>query len=173
MDTQTVETTIQRLFNAPIIAAPPLNDICLGVQQLVYIPMFWRPYLGAMAFDLWEVCRAAQQGEPRPTIEHLAMMIGGQRSTILGRAACGKRPSQEGVLAMLLHEKIAWHTTTGRGRQKEHRIEVRPFLPILTPRQANTLPGRLQDYHELFLGSVRGFNLPTWRKRTEGSFVGG
>lgn len=62
--------------------------------------------------------------------------------------------------------------THGAGGQTEHRITVRPFLPILTPRQAATFPLRLANYRDTFLRAVRGFKVAEWCKHTGIAFVG-
>ena len=170
------QETLQWLFGVPVVEMPAVTDVSLGLGQPVYTRLFWAVYLGAAAFSLWDLLRLMQAVdvvEIRPlTVEMMAEVIGCQRAGILGRDACSGRKGQEGALSVLLQERVAWHTTTGRGRQKEHQFAVLPELPILTPKQADKLPGRLREYHESFLGAVRGFDLPEWRGREERSFVG-
>jgi hypothetical protein len=170
------QDTLQLLFGAPIVEVPAVTETSLGLGQGVYVRLFWSAYLGSTAFALWDVLQTMQgvkAEEIRPlTVDLLAQVLGCQRAAILGRKARNGRKAQEGALAVLLRERIAWHATKGKGQQTQHQFRVLPDLPILTPKQARTLPHRLSDYHEGFLGAVRGFDLPAWRDCTKSSYVG-
>ena len=144
------------------------NVLDLGDAQSQYETLFWRPYLGAPAWGLYESLRAFAACDVWESInvEMLALTMGqGSRATILGRQGGG------GAAARLEDERVVDHLRRGRRTRTGHVWAVLPRLPALTPAQAGRLDGRLADMHEWYLGSVRGFDLPGWRGIEAGSLV--
>ena len=133
-----------------------------------YASRFWRPYLGLVPFTLWEVLRSygyfVSQGKVEwPTIEMIADTLGqGSRSTILGRAASGDRPEQDGAIKVLIQHRLITHWTRGEDRQTVHYFRVLDSLPVLAPTQVRQLSPRKQKEHEEFLKLFKGFNYDVW-----------
>lgn len=134
-----------------------------------YIQQFWRPYLGASAFALWQVL-AGVQGmingriyERWPTIEVLSSMVGeGDRYTILGRAATATRPAQVGALDKLVEENLVVGWLKGEGKGRRYTFEVQVEIPVLTPRQAKQLDTAVWKLHKRYL--TRLGILSQWEK---------
>jgi len=138
----------------------------LGQHHRPYEEMFWRPFLGQPAYDLYRSLLAfAACPWMEPTVEALAGAMGqGDRYSILGRKG------QEGAAVRLARLGIVDHLRRGNGRRTTHIWHALPLLPVLTPEQAGKL-ARPGD-HEWFLGGIPGFDLPAWREDRRPSLVG-
>lgn len=157
---------IERILDQGETAVPPY----LGGLQRDYGAAFWCPYLGAPAYRLWEVLLLTAQ-YPQPgdlSLEAVALTAGFNRRTLFGQ-----RMGQGAPLRRLLGEKLVRHWTSGQGTLVRHAFDVVATLPILTPAQASRLDQRLQERHEYFLGAIRGFPLPEWRRLELETFVNG
>ena len=151
--------------------APTLLD--LGQHRLAYEALFWRPYLGANPFALYQSLVAfAGSGRTAVSVEMIARTLGqGDRYTILGRAASGKMPSQAGAAARLEQEGIVDHVRRRKGTMTAHTFHVLLSLPVLVPAQTAVLDPALADMHEWYLGSLPGFDLVGWREIPARSLV--
>lgn len=144
---------------------------CIGQALSVYSNLFWREYLGATVWSLYEALKTAVTATAAgwmesPTISDLVSLMGqGDRYTILGRAATDSRPSQLGTLNALEDENIIVVRKTGVANHRKYHFGILMKLPILTPAQASQLPDPIQKKHTCFLGSLRGFDLPAWCHR--------
>ncbi len=151
----------------------------VGVQYRgIYAELFWRPFWGNTSFTLYDTLISFASAQKINvdavtfSIDILLMMQGGgTRSTLLGRAASGLRRSQEGAVAELVAHQALRHWTRGEGRQLAHEFEVLPWLPALTPSQANQLPKKLIRQHAKFLGCLPYFKLTQWRKVEVDSYI--
>ncbi len=147
----------------------------LGEAHEMYTRIFWPAYLGVRPYALYDqICQhvtAVACGYiERPTVQALADIFGG-RGAVQGREAAVGRKAQSGMLQQLSNEMLLRLRTSGRGRQRAYQFGVLLQLPVLTPGQAAKLPRRWADQHERFLGSLRGFDLPSWREIAEASLV--
>lgn len=151
--------------------SPTLLD--LGASRSSYDALFWRPYLGANPFALYQSLVAfAASGRQRVSVEMIARTMGqGDRYTILGRAASGKMPSQAGSAARLEAEGIVDHVRRRKGTMTAHAFHVLTVLPVLVPAQTAVLDPALADMHEWFLGNLPGFDLVGWREISVRSLV--
>lgn len=143
-----------------------------------YALRFWRPLLGLVPFTLWEVLRSygyfVSQGKGEwPTIEMIADTLGqGSRATILGRAASGDRPAQDGAVQVLTSNRLITHWVRGDGRQTVHYFRVLDSLPVLAPVQVAQLSPRKQKEHDEFLKYFKGFNLEAWASIKAQTLIG-
>jgi hypothetical protein len=110
---------------------------------------------------------------PRTSVEMVVKSMGqGDRYTILGREATKTRKKQDGLMVALAQSSIVLHQAWQEGtRSAGHVFDVLPHLPVLTPSQAALFDRATADNHEWFLGSIRGFDLVSWRKIEELSLV--
>mgnify|MGYP006909090090 CR=1 FL=1 len=149
----------------------------IGQALTLYTQLFWKSYLGVSVWSLYDTLKtavvacAAGWMEP-PTINELVALVGqGDRYTILGRAATETRPAQKGTLDTLERENIVVVSKTGPTNHRVYNFGILMQLPILTPFQVDQLPKPIQKKHNHFLGALRGFDLPVWRKLDMSSFV--
>lgn len=141
------------------------------IQVTHYVERFWRPFLGLVPYNLYELLRSYDyfvKTSPKqtwPTIALLSDMLGyGDRCTILGRAARPGYKEQAGAIQVLMRHRIIHHWTNGEGTQTSYYFIVRPRLPLLTPKQVASLKPRLQDAHDAFLSRYPEFDLRAWEK---------
>ncbi|MCI0731808.1 MAG: hypothetical protein L0332_34510 [Chloroflexi bacterium] len=124
----------------------------------VYASFFWRPRLGLLPFALWQVLRdlqpEAEAAGRWPTISVIAKTMGATRAAILGRAATGRDPAQSGALDHLVGECLVVYQLIGAGNGQRYWFDVRPVLPILTPRQVQELDSVLARRHRRLLDSL-------------------
>lgn len=120
-----------------------------------YQELFWKPYLGLVAFGLWRTLCVLQepiQQDRRgrwPTVELISDMLGqGDRCAILGREATKTRPAQQGALPLLVAELLVTYETTGVGVKQRYTFQPRPRLPMLAPSQVKTLTSINRKYHK-------------------------
>jgi hypothetical protein len=138
-----------------------MHDPLLSANR-EYATQFWRPYLGANAYALWDVMvsaqRLVQQGvyDRWPTVNVLAAMVGvGDRYTILGRAATRTRPAQQGTLDLLVEENLVVGWLRGDSpKGRRYTFEVQDRLPLLTPRQVKRLDTAVVKAHRRYLDRV-------------------
>lgn len=138
-----------------------------------YAVRFWRAYLGATAFGLWELLASygffvSAGKEAWPTIRLFCDILGVQRPAILGRSERGsddnRRPAQSGAVDVLVAENILRYWTVGSGRQQAYRFAVAADLSLLAPAQVVKLPTSIQAEHKRFLDNFTkgGFDLRSW-----------
>jgi hypothetical protein len=139
----------------------------LPLPGCTYESLFWRPYLGGVAFALWQVIRDYQR-EARPpgdatgaqsactaTISAIEKTLGiGDRYTILGRRATATRPAQRGEIERLKEEGLLSYRIIGGGRGRRYRLIVLEDLPLLTPAQVDRLPSILRGRHRRWIGRL-------------------
>jgi hypothetical protein len=142
--------TIEDWFRSASIKASP----GLPLPGRTYESLFWRPYLGGIAFVLWEVLLDYQpevKAHPDgrwPTISVIEKTLGiGDRSTVLGRDATATRPERRGELDRLRDEGLVLYSSAGEEQSKRYWFSVIEQLPFLTPAQANRLPPVLRRRH--------------------------
>ncbi len=113
----------------------------------VYESLFWRVYLGNNVCTTWDVLRShAEGGRPWPSLRRLSMLVSG---------SAGNTKHLNQWLDILFNEGIVfWQEIDGK---RDYSI-VRE-LPLLTPRQVETLPPALQEEHERWLKERK-----LWRK---------
>ena len=122
-----------------------------------YAVRFWQPYLKALPFALWNTLRSfASNGTAPdtvfPSIQTLAdICANGNRSRILGRAACNGRRPQRGAIQVLKEANIVKVQEYGKGRRKRYNFDIIATLPLLTPLQLRKLSKNLQEAHARFL----------------------
>lgn len=143
-------TTIEDWFQSASIKALP----GLPLPGRTYESLYWRPYLGGIAFSLWKVlldCQPGVKAHPNgrwPTISVIEKTLGiGDRSTVLGRDATATRPERRGELDRLRDEGLVMYSTAGEGQGKRYWFSVIEQLPLLAPAQANKLPMVLRRRH--------------------------
>lgn len=132
----------------------------LGQWSAAYRALFWRPFLGRAAYDVYDALVAA--------------IIAGMEINASTLLACSGRKSRRALapaLARLEDELLVLNHIVGKGKQTRYLFDVLPRLPALAPAQAKTLSRPLQTMNLHFLGSLPGFDLPAWHKRPESSFV--
>ena len=138
------------------ILAPSLFD--LGEQHAAYEELFWRPYLGSAAFDLYRAVSSFAQFQCYGVV----VVDGGLLSGFIGRqnrAALGR------ALVVLDAEGVVEWSRSGNGRKTRYELHYLRRLPVLTlAQQSEGLNGRMAATHELMLGCVKGFDLPAWRR---------
>lgn len=160
-----------------IINSTGPNYLSLGERAGAYSVLFWRPFLGAAAHGLYVTLLAlAESAALLPpgevNVEMMGRMMGqGNRTTLLGREASGKRPSQTGAVDVLEEAGIIRHWRRRSGREQRHAFDVLPVLPVLTPTQAKSLPGPLTGLHDDYLGAIRGIRVYEWRGVEIPSFI--
>lgn len=177
--TETHVTLGRQLLQAAVAGKnQPQLLLFLGEAHTAYETLFWKSYLGLPAYSLYTALRSIGESvrlgliEPDVTIETIASVMGaGDRHAILGRAARAGRQPVPGALATLVEVGVVAHWMRGTGRQRSHRFEVLPHLPILSARQSGQLPQNTQNLHEYYLGALREFDLYAWRHAREASFV--
>jgi hypothetical protein len=153
-------------------ASPPLE---LGVLEVNpaqygytmvhnYALYFWRPYLGNMAFALWELLLSFCYGDTDiayPSISRLARMLTNSdhsRAVVMGRrsarasAACvGGKERCPGALEVLRREGLVQVFHRGRGPTVRYTFRVLKTLPLLRPDQVARLSPCLQRDHVTWL----------------------
>ena len=157
--------TIEDWFRSASIKASP----GLPLPGRTYESLFWRPYLGGIAFVLWKVLVDYQpevKAHPDgrwPTVSVLEKTLGvGDRYTILGREATKHRPAQVGELDRLRDEGMAHYATIGDGKGTRYWFSVIEQLPLLAPAQANRLPMVLRRRHIKWIKGQGGL-YDTWK----------
>lgn len=142
-----------------------------------YIRYYWRPYLEAPAYGLWDILLATQQQIRQgklpgwPSVEAIALLVGqGDRYTILGRKATATRPAQPGTIHRLGEERIAVYTVIDEGTTAQRYVfEVQESLPMLTPAQVATLPSVIRRLHRKQLKAAK--LLERWERLAEATQV--
>lgn len=156
-------------------ASPSLLD--LGEQHPEYEALFWRPYLGMSVYTVYLSLQVFANCVSRGVwetvnIEMLARSMGqGDRYAILGRRASKGRTGQPGAVEALVAEDIVSHWRERKGTRTGHAFQVLTRLPVLTPAQTERFERPLAEMHEWYLGAMRGFDLPAWRKLEQKSLV--
>jgi hypothetical protein len=143
-------------FNLDLVPAP-----------VEYVQLFWRAYLGAVAFDLWSVlCSLLWYPDEHdgrwPTISQIAAVLGGvaDRYRILGRKASGDHIEHDGALHRLVSEGLVTYQTIGQGNGTRYRFQIHTQLPSLTPEQVAQLPESVQRLHREWEGRWEQVPLP-------------
>jgi hypothetical protein len=145
-----------------------------------YATRFWQPYLDRFAakaspFGLWVTLKSFAyecQKETWPSIESLADMCAkGQRYKILGRAERKGGGRIVGALEVLEAQRIVYVKKQGQASKISYRFRVLENLPLLTPRQAETLTPRLQKAHKRFLEQAR-LDYEEWAQMTLPTLTG-
>jgi hypothetical protein len=173
---ETTTMTGAEVLRAIINSGKP-DYLNLGDRAGAYSVLFWRPFLGAPAHALYVTLLALAESAAALTdgqinVEMMARMMGqGNRYTILGREASGKRPLQVGVVDVLEACGIVRHWRRRSGRERRHAFDVLPTLPLLTPSQAATLPNPLAVLHDRYLGALPGIRVQEWREIETPSFI--
>lgn len=149
-----------------------------------YVQLFWRAYLGAIPFALWETLSVFQLNKPAdqpwPTIKFLVSLLGPgvSRHTILGRPKSKSHPGQQGSLDLLSSERLIYYWTEGDfPATRRYLFRVHTALPLLTPSQVTEMVTRGDDYdvdlqalHSDYL-SRAGVESYFWRQVRRRSFV--
>lgn len=127
-----------------------------------YYRLFYRPYLGAAAFALWDLLLALDfdrdgRVDQGWRIDDLALLMGmGDRYTITGRNATKTRPKQKGAIealeeAGLITVKVeGWH----KARRYWFTVDRRP--PILDAEQVATMGEDLALLHGRYFANRLG-----------------
>lgn len=159
-------------FTAAITARNPLLK-----ASPAYVWLYWRPYLGAMPFDLWHTLIAFQQSlrqeeaQRWPPITHVLDVLAiGDRHTLFGRAETAAKAKQESALQRLVEEHLAVYLIHGQDNGQRYTFEVRESVPALTPTQAARLSGRLQKSHRKHLVAA-GVNMQVWEQIAPATMV--
>lgn len=142
-----------------------------------YADLFWRPYLTAVPYALYQTLAAVQtvvrgRADGRwPIINDLVVLMGaGDRATILGREATKTRPRQVGALDRLVAENIVVCFVRGDGRNRRYEFDAHPILPLLTPKQIQRLDPAVKEMHLEWL-TQRRVNTAVWRQVTAETMV--
>lgn len=173
----------QRLGQAdqPAFAETPLEKLAANRE---YIHLFWRAYLGAVPFALWDTLCVLQlnmsAGDAWPPIKTLAALLGPgvTRLTILGRAPSKKHPGQPGALERLAVEGLVKYSVEGdHPAVYRYTFRVHTILPLLTPLQVRDMVTRGKDYdshlealHSDALARM-GVTVYRWNQTRRRSFV--
>ena len=119
-----------------------------------YALYFWRPYLGNVAFSLWQLlvsfCHDGHE-ECYPSLSRLARILSNSdasRALISGRG--GRRP-YPGALQRLCDEGLVQVLHLSLRGSNRYRFRVRRHLPLLRPEQVATLSPMLQRDHAEWL----------------------
>lgn len=138
------------------------------IQTASYALRFWLPYIGRGPFLLWQLLRSyaygAGQSDTWPTLKTLAIILNTDRNMLTGRKR--KDRYHEGWLDVLEHERIVWSQI----RNSRYVFRVLDSLPLLTQRQANHLPQKLQKAHGRWLDYAK-LNRSEWEQMTLPSMV--
>lgn len=134
----------------PAFAESPLEKLAASRE---YTHLFWRAYLGAVPFALWDTLCLLQlnmkPGDAWPTIRTLAALLGPgvTRHTILGRAPSRSHPGQPGALDRLGGEGLVKYAAEGdHPAIYRYTFKVHTILPLLTPAQVRDMATRGDDY---------------------------
>lgn len=154
LDNPPTHTPTDDLLREFATALRPQLPLYLQPASTEYVSLFWRAYLGAAAFALYDVLvctqRLIQAGQVKrwPTINVLADACGlSSRHAILGRAKTARDAAQPGALVVLVDEMLVAYLVHGEDKGTRYEFEVRDHLPMLTPLQAKKLPANLQKLH--------------------------
>ncbi|MCP4427411.1 MAG: hypothetical protein GY803_23225 [Chloroflexi bacterium] len=139
------------------------------VQLSHYALRFWKPYIGASAFNLHVLISSYAYefealGMPGPSLKLLGLKTKGGENAIRGRKATAKTQGREGLLGVLRKYRICDHQTEGVGRGMHHffdHLTKVEDLPLLTPKQVKTLHPAIQNEHAKWL-SLHGFDAKNW-----------
>ena len=119
-----------------------------------YAHYFWRPYLGNVAFSVWELLVSYCYGKKDtafPSVAHLSRMLtnsDNSRNRVKGR----KGPSARlAPLARLRAEHLVADGPNEPGPRTRYIFRVVRELPLLRPEQVKTLSPALQRDHERWL----------------------
>ncbi len=157
------------LEDAPLLEAGPSfeqDGVKLDPAQHGYTAVhnyalyFWRPYLGHMAFALWELLLSFCYGDTNiayPSISRLARVLTNSdhsRAVVMGRrkakasttrsAAKARYP---GALQVLRRERLVRVMRQGHGPTARYTFRVLKALPLLRPDQLARLSPHLQHDH--------------------------
>jgi hypothetical protein len=144
---------------------------------------FWAPYLGRVAWRVWEIVRKADRRREKTawtparrwTAPSLASQVPCGRQAITGvnrkcdRNATGAelqddgvwRRYQPGAFDRLQDAGIAEVERRGSGPHTTYRVRVQTKLPLLSPEQVQDLKARLQVEHDRWLAD-HGFDPSKW-----------
>jgi len=144
-----------------------------------YATRFWQPYLDLFKakvppFTVWQTLKSFAfecQMKDWPSIEMLADICArGQRYKLLGRAerkGCGRIV---GAFEVLEGERIIYIKKTGRAKRISYHFRVMENLPLLTPRQVERLPERVQRSHKNFIKKCQ-IDYEEWEQMTLNSLM--
>ena len=129
-----------------------------------YYELFWQPVLGYAGYAFWRYQQLVNWTNGgnftrRRVIDmsRAAAHIGIDRKVLKGP----KGGQIGGALAVLQAEGVGQFEVRGQGRHTAYSGQVLRDLPLLSPRQAETLPAELQDEHARWLLEA-GFDLDRW-----------
>ncbi|RMG96341.1 MAG: hypothetical protein D6706_10345 [Chloroflexi bacterium] len=133
-----------------------------------YAIQFWRPFLGALPFDLYMIMNSywysvSHGQEEWPSLSELSMCLAiGDRATLTGRERGSDK--QTGLLQILEAVGFFVYRSEGRGRGTKHIfdafLDIDDQLPILTPAQVyGVRPGNplYAELPEILRPLYRGF----------------
>jgi len=144
-----------------------------------YATRFWQPYLDLFKakvppFLVWQTLKSFAfecQLKDWPSIEMLADICArGQRYKLLGRAerkGCGQII---GAFEVLEAERIIYIKKKGRAKRISYHFRVMENLPLLTPRQVERLPERVQRSHKNFIKKCQ-IDHDEWEQMTLNSLM--
>jgi hypothetical protein len=167
------------------VFAPPTFD----THEAGWFPVseyecrFWAPYLGRVAWRVWEIVRKADRRREKTawtparrwTAPSLAAQVPCGRQAITGvNRKCDPdhsdavlqddgvyRRYQPGAFDRLQEAEIAEVERRGQGPHTTYRVRVRTKLPLLKPQQVQGLKARLQVEHDRWLAD-HGFDPADW-----------
>jgi hypothetical protein len=159
----------QALEDAPLLEAGPCfepHGVKLDPAQHGYTAVhnyalyFWQPYLGHMAFALWELLLSFCYGETNiayPSISRLARVLTNSdhsRAVVMGRRTArssagrsGGKSRYPGALQVLRRERLVRVMRQGHGPTARYTFRVLTALPLLRPDQITRLSPHLQRDH--------------------------
>jgi hypothetical protein len=127
-----------------------------------YIALFWRPFLGNVAYSLWDILRALDvdgdgQVDMPITIDEPALLMGiGDRYTILGRRKTKSRPAQIGALQRLDEAGLVHFKAKGPDKfHLKYTFSVAHRPAMLNEGQLESLKKGVRDVHTRFVGSSK------------------
>ena len=141
-------------------------------QSREYVHMFWRPLLGAIAFDVWQTLMVLEDagiwGDSRwVSLTIVSQTLGvGDRYTLTGRAGSATRPAQKGALERLVEAYLIAYETKGSGNGLRYRFDIRRELPMLMPAQVAQLPRMVKGLHKKFEGKMSKRDRGQWEALT-------
>ena len=148
--------------------APTLLD--LGQQRLAYEALFWRPYLGANPFALYQSLVAFAGSGPygRERGDDCPHVGAGRPLHHPGPRRFGQDAVSGGGGGAAGAGGDCGPCTAAQGTMTAHTFHVLLSLPVLVPAQTALLDPALADMHEWYLGSLPGFDLVGWRRFRRG-----
>lgn len=139
----------------------------LGAAHEWYTELFWRPFLGQHAYDIYRAIMAWSKIRPIELQPPLTVAFLGH---VIGRT--GRGLVEDGLRRLAREMILFWRQSEAQTRERPISAHYLPILPVLTPLQAEAgLDRRQRDLHEYLLGAVPGFDLPGWRQLDADSLV--